>query len=299
MHFPALIDFNLVAKHGGFSLASRMTGRPKATLSRRVAELEDSMGVRLIERGTRSLRLTEAGATLYGRTDGLLSEVIEVSNMVSAGSHNPRGRLRISAPILFAHASLGRIAASFAAAHPEVRLEVTAEDRLVDPVEEGYDIVIRINPTPDQRLVGRCFLRNQAILVASPSMGNPAGIEKRQRSLTIRAVVRGTAPAGGTWQIVNNGRVTVYIPNPVLSLSSQMMVRDAVLAGVGAALLPQSMVTDDLATGHLVSWGVAEGRQTALWALHTSRRLVSSKITAFLSHLEQAFPNASADFSQA
>ena len=291
MDLPALADFNLVATHGGFSRASRMMGRPKATLSRRVAELEDSLGVRLIERGTRSLRLAEAGAALHARTSGLLSEIAEAGEAVGAGSDHPRGQLRISAPVLFAHAALGRVAANFAAAYPDVRLEITAEDRLVDPVEEGYDIVIRVNPAPDDRLVGRCFLRNEALLVAPPSMRDPAEIKGHPAKPSVRAVMRGSAPAGTTWRIRNNGCPIDYVPDPILRLSSQLMVRDAVLAGAGAALLPQSMVADDLATGRLACWGVAEGRQTALWALHTSRRLVSSKVVAFLGCLAASCPN--------
>ncbi len=294
MDLLALADFNLVATHGGFSLASRMTGRPKATLSRRVSELEDSLGVRLIERGTRSLRLTEAGAALHARTQGLLSEIAGAGETISAGLDHPRGPLRISAPVLFAHAALGRIAAGFAAAHPDVRLEVTAEDRLVDPVEEGYDIVIRVNPAPDARLVGRCFLRNEALLVAPPSMRNPAEIEGCGAGFPVRAVVRGNVPAAAIWHIRNDARRIDYVPDAILRLSSQMMVRDAVVAGAGAALLPQSMVASDLAARRLACWGVAEGRQTALWALHTSRRLVSSKVAAFLSYLGEAFPNETA-----
>ena len=287
MDLPALADFNLVAAHGGFSRASRIARRPKATLSRRVAELEDSLGVRLIERGTRSLRLTEAGAALHARTSGLLSEIAEAGEAVGAGSDHPRGQLRISAPVLFAHAALGRVAAHFAAAYPDVQLEITAEDRLVDPVEEGYDVVIRVNPAPDDRLVGRCFLRNEALLVAPPSMRDPVEIKGHPA----KPSVRGNALANATWHIRNNGRPIDYVPDPILRLSSQLMVRDAVLAGAGAALLPQSMVADDLATGRLACWGVAEGRQTALWALHTSRRLVSSKVVAFLGCLAAACPN--------
>ncbi len=291
MDLLALADFNLVAAHGGFGRASRIAGRPKATLSRRVAELEESLGVRLIERGARSLQLTEAGVALHARTEALLGEIKEVGETIGAGSDHPRSRLRVSALVLLAHTALGWIAAGFVAAYPEVRLEITAEDRLVDPVEEGYDVVIRVNPAPDDRLVARCVLRNEALLVAPPSMCNPAVTEGRDAELPVRAVVRGHAPASTIWRIRDGQHVVDFRPDPVLRLSSQLMVRDAVLAGVGAGLLPQSMVAGDVAAGRLASWGIAEGRQTAVCALHTSRRLVSRKVTAFLSYLEGALPN--------
>src|SRR5260370_41200795 len=101
MNLLALSDFNLVASLGGFGRASRASGRPKATLSRRVMELEESLGVRLLERGARSLRLTEEGSTLYARTEGLLSEVAEIGAAIAGGLAGPRGRLRVSAPLPF------------------------------------------------------------------------------------------------------------------------------------------------------------------------------------------------------
>ena len=283
MDLLALADFNLVASHGGFGRASRASGRPKATLSRRVMELEESLGVRLLERGARSLRLTEEGSTLYARTEGLLSEVAEIGAAIAGGLAGPRGRLRVSAPLLFAHTALGRLAADFITAYPEVRLEVTADDRYVDLVEEGYDVVIRVNPPPDQDLVGRCFVRDQLLIVAPASMARPlSGSEP----VPVRAVVLSTTPEAPVWHCSDGLNLA---PDPVLRLSSLVMVRDAVRAGAGAALLPPSIVRDDLASGRLVTWGKSD-RTVAIWALHTSRRLASSKVQAFVQFLCDAFP---------
>ena len=129
MDLLALADFNLVARHGGFGKAARATGRPKATLSRRVAELESSLDLRLFERGARNLKLTEEGRALFERTGALLAELDETAAAIASGGKNPRGRLRISAPLLFSQTAMGRIAAGFALQYPEVRLEVTTEDR--------------------------------------------------------------------------------------------------------------------------------------------------------------------------
>ncbi|MBN9535090.1 MAG: LysR family transcriptional regulator, partial [Alphaproteobacteria bacterium] len=122
MDLLAIADFNLVAAHGGIGRASRASGRPKATLSRRVAELEESLSVRLFERGGRALRLTEEGRALHERTTALLTEVAQTAEDIGAGTRRPRGRLRVSAPSLFSQLAMGRIAAGFAAAHPDVRL---------------------------------------------------------------------------------------------------------------------------------------------------------------------------------
>jgi DNA-binding transcriptional LysR family regulator len=289
MDLRALADFNLVAAHGGLGRASRASGQPKPTLSRHIAELEESLGFRLLERGSRALRLTEEGAALHARTEGLLREIAEAGETIATGLGRPRGRLRVSAPVVFAHVALGRIAAEFIAAYPEVRLEITAEDRLVDPIEEGYDVVIRINPAPDDRLIGRCFLHDEMLVVAPPAIIRPS--RGPGHAPTVPAVVLNTTPPGTTWRIRQDAQVDDLVPDPILRLSSLVMVRDAVLAHAGAALLPRSMVAGDLAAGRLSCWGAVEDRPVSAWVLHISRRLVSSRVTAFISTLVTAFPD--------
>jgi DNA-binding transcriptional LysR family regulator len=291
LDLQALSDFNLVAVHGGFGRASRLSGRAKATLSRRVAELEQSLGARLIERGGHTLRLTEEGRTLHERTQGLLSEIAEAGEAIALGASTPRGRLRVSAPTLFAHVALGRIGARFALAYPEVRLEIVAEDRIVDPVDDGYDLVIRVDPSPDQLLVGRPFLRDERLVVASPGMARPARPKGAGTEIPVRAVLLSTAPAAVVWRMRSGNGATILLrPEPVLRLSSLWMLRDAVLAGAGAAMLPKMLVADDIASGRLMQWGTQEGPSVEIWALHSSRRLVGVKIRAFLEVVEQTFP---------
>ena len=280
MDVLALADFNLVVTHGGFGRASRATGQPKATLSRRIRELEESLGVRLIERGGRQLRLTEEGALLHARIDQPLGEIAEALADARAGLGRPSGRLRVSVPVLFAQSTMGTLAAAFAAAYPEVLLEVTTEDRIAELVEEGYDVVLRINPNPDDSLVGRRFLTDQTVLAAPSGMKRPAGAEP-----VIPAVMRVGTADSALWRVVEAGQETVYRPKPVLRLSTPLMVRDALRAGAGAALVPISAVAEDLAAGRLVSWGEAVDGKIEGWVLHASRRLVSPKVSAFVNFL--------------
>ncbi|CAN7473198.1 LysR substrate-binding domain-containing protein [Rhizobium sp. LjRoot98] len=288
MDLAALVDFITVARHGGFGRASRASGRPKATLSRRVAELEASLGLRLFERGARMLKLTEEGRALHERAGALLTELDETATAIASGGDRPRGRLRISAPLLFSQTAMGKLAAGFALKYPEVRLEITTEDRPVDMVEEGYDLVIRVNPAPDESLVGRAFLRDGLVVVAAPSLVYPAGG-------VVPAVVRGAPGQTRSWTMTTpTGRANLNI-DPVLSLSSMTMVRDAVRLGVGAARLPLSLVSHDIVEGRLVRWGDVEGPETALWALYPSRRLLSARVSAFLDYLREAFPSGSAE----
>jgi DNA-binding transcriptional LysR family regulator len=288
MDLLALADFSLVARHGGFGRAARATGRPKATLSRRVLELESSLGVRLLERGARVLRLTQEGQAFHDRIAPLLLEIDETAAALVSGSTGARGRLRISAPLLFSQTAMGSVAAGFALAYPEVRLEVTAEDRPVDMIEEGYDLVIRVDPDPDETLIGRIFLRDRLLVVAHPSIVRP------MNGTPVPAVVRGGRNVA-TWSLKSaNGKEAMAI-DPVLRLSSLVMVRDAVRAGVGAACLPLSLVSRDLDAARLARWADIDGPDIAIWALYPSRRLLSARVSAFLDYLKVAFPRGTPD----
>jgi DNA-binding transcriptional LysR family regulator len=284
MDLLALADFNLVARHGGVGRAARAAGRPKATLSRRVVELEAALGLRLFERGGRTLKLTQEGRALHERTSALLTELDETAAGIASGGNTPRGLLRISAPLLFSQVAMGKLAAEFAMKFPDVRLEVTTEDRAVDMVEEGYDLVIRVNPDLDESLVGRAFLRDHLVVVAGPDLGRP------KDGSAVPAIVRGAGGGTEVWKLVTTEGPSTIVVDPVLGLSSMIMVRDAVRAGVGVARLPVSLVSQDLAAGRLRRWGDVDGPAIALWALYPSRRLLSARVSAFLDHLKSAFP---------
>lgn len=285
MNLEALSDFVLVAKHGGVTQAARASRRPKASLSRRVMELEADLGVRLFERGSRSVRLTDEGEMLFARTAGPLGDIVEAGELLRDGRAQPRGRLRVNVPAVFGHVLLGCLAAGFATAYPEVRLDVTMEDRAVDLVVEGYDVVVRLNPKPDSSLVGRCFVRDQLVIVAAPSLALPSSTEGD----VLPVVARTSMPKTDPWRIPGPDGPAVST-RIVLELPTLPIVRDAVLTGIGAARLPRVLVADDLATGRLVSWGEASERPAELWALHASHRLPSAKVKAFLRHLDSSFP---------
>lgn len=290
MDLAALADFHAVAAADGFGRASRATGRPKATLSRRVRDLEESLGLRLIERGSRSLRLTDEGRALFERTRGLLREIEEVGQQLAGGGARPQGLLRISAPALFSNTLGAEVAARFCQRYPEVRLEWIGEDRQVDLVEDSYDVAIRVNPHPETDLVGRCFARDEMLLVAAPTLPLPQAQEGEPEPRVPAVAMAGlndTTP----WRIAVDGRDIALVPDYRLRLSSLLMVRDAVLASAGVAQLPRSIIRKPLEMGQLVAWGALPNRTVELWALHSSRRLVSPKVAAFMAHLVAEFPD--------
>jgi len=280
MNLDDLSDFVLVASNGGFAQASRTSGRPKASLSRKVMDLEASLGVRLFERGSRSVHLTQEGELLFKRTNGPLNEIAETADLLRDGNSQPQGRLRINVPSLFGLMLMGRLAAQFKAAYPDVLLEVTMEDREVNLASEGYDLVIRANPKSDSELVGFCFHREQLLVVAAPTL---------TQQQPVPVVVRNSARNKALWQIEGTPLREIQTL-PVLELPAFTMIRDAVLTGIGAAKLPHLLVADDLVAGRLVSWGAVTGQPTEIWALHTSRRLASAKVKAFMQFLKTVFP---------
>jgi DNA-binding transcriptional LysR family regulator len=286
MDLNALADFTLVASRGGLGKASRASGKSKATLSRRIADLEEQLGVRLIERSARGLKLTDAGAVLMARTEGPMLEVAEAMTATREGLSAPRGLLRVASPVLFSQLAMGRISAEFSAAFPEVTVEVVAEDRVVDLVEEQFDVAIRINPKPDGNLVGRCFAKDRLVVVAAPSVSMPDPGAVRPMPAIVSASFQPT-----NWNL-DEGRL-VLEPIPKLRLSSFLMVRDAAVAGAGAALIPQSIAWSQLTRGELVQWGTVTGVEVELWVLHTSRRLPAPKVRAFVEFMCERYPEES------
>ena len=281
----ALKDFHLIAAWGGIGAASRASGRPKATLSRRLADLEEMLGVRLVERGGHRLTITEAGEQLLSRTVGAIREIDEAVVAAREDSANPSGCLRIAAPLLFSQLALGRLLAEFHFRYPDIRIEAISENRMSDLVDEHFDVAIRINPQKNSSLVGRCFARDRQVLVAPPSFKMPAS--DMENAPEIAAIVMSTYAEGDIWTVQNGQRS--FVPRPVMRLSSLLTVRDAVMAGAGAAMLPQSVVSSQLEKGELVSWGEAASL-TELWVLHTSRRLQSPKVKVFVKFICEQYP---------
>ena len=294
MNLDDLTDFVLVANHSGFAQASRASGRPKASLSRKVMDLETALGVRLFERGARTVRLSAEGVALLERASGPLREITEAANFLRDRRSQPYGLLRISVPNLIGQLAMGRIAAEFTMAYPDVQLSIKVEDRDVDLVNEGYDLVIRVNPEHNSELVGRCFARDQVLIVSTPNVKKCFTSASHKAVFRLPVIVRGSSGDTNSWHLVG-GTVKEIPIRKVLQLPLLAMIRDAALTGIGAARLPRLLVADDLVAGRLVAWGAANDQPSELWALHTSKRLPSAKVKAFTTFLETAFQKAFAN----
>jgi DNA-binding transcriptional LysR family regulator len=280
----AVEDFLAVAAHDGLRAASRVTRIPTATLSRRIRDLEQALDTRLLERGGNRLRLTQEGQYLVERAGPLLAELDEVREEVSDRGRLPRGPLRISVPNLFAQTRLSEIAAEFIGRFPDVSLHIYVADKFVDPVLEGYDLVVRVNPAADTELVGKCFMRSEIVIAAPPSLGRPESCGAEVPAIIV------TALAGlSEWTAAGEAGLLRFRPRPVLVCSSMALVYQAALRGAGCAMLPRWLIEDDVREGRLDLWGSVPNRPVNVWVLHTSQRLTSPKVRAFVDTLVAAY----------
>ncbi|WP_237713046.1 LysR family transcriptional regulator [Serratia sp. M24T3] len=284
MDLNGLKSFIAVAAAGGFGAASRQTGMAKSSLSRHVSQLEDQLDVRLLERTQTGFRLTEEGSFMLEKAQPLLDELNDLAEALGTRRQKPSGKLRISVPTLMVTSSFGAVAARYARLYPDVQLEVVAEDRRVDPIREGYDAVLRAQPVNDEELMGKKVFSDRVLLVCKPEIsGEP-----------LPFIALGNLYRDQHIPIILNGEVSQIATREVIRLSSPAMIYDAVLTGVGAALLPIIMIGDDVKTGRLISLGEQIDGEINFWFLYPSRRHLSLRTRALMNLLVAHFAEYSA-----
>lgn len=285
LDLTALRAFRTVLREGSFSAAALALRVPKSTLSKRVADLETDLGVRLIERSTRTLRPTQEGEVLAARTDRLLGEAEDIRRALGESGGTPRGHLRLAVPQVIGNLLIGPIAASFRKLHPDVTLEIHFLDRTPDLLEEGFDGCIRFGPLEDSTQVARRLLHGQAMLAASPDL---PGLETlRHPSDLVRFPLVGLAAIWSGGLPLRNGNEEITLPfEPPLRLGSHLAVRDALVAGAGIAPLPSMIVREEIAQGRLVhvlpDWSTP---RKAIFFVYPSAQSVTARLRAFIDHL--------------
>ncbi len=288
LDLTALRGFRSVLREGSFSAAALALRVPKSTLSKRVANLEAHLGVRLIERSTRTLRATQEGEVLAARADRLLGDAEDIRRAIGESGGQPRGHLRLAVPQSFGNLMLGAIAADFRKAQPLVTLEIHFLDRAPDLLEEGFDGCIRFGPLEDSSQVARRLLHGQAMLTAAPDL---RGLETLHHPDDLKRFdfVGLAAPWPGGLPL-QNGREELMVPHdPPLRLGSHLAVRDAVVAGAGIAALPGIVARPDIAAGRLVrvlpEWSTP---RKAIYFVYPSAQSVTARLRAFIDHLAAA-----------
>ena len=282
MNLNDILIFAKVIQSGSFTAAARELGMPKSTVSRRVSELEQQLGSRMIHRTTRKLSLTEIGEAFYGYCARIVEDAEEAERTVTRMQTAPRGRLRVTAPLNFGF--LGEIVAEYLRRHPEVSAELICTDRRVDLVEEGFDVAIRPGALDDSTLIARSLGSGPGIVVASPAYLEAHGEPQRPRKIAGHACLYfGSGSGPREWRL-RSGRKTIRIEILARLVTNDFdVLREAVIAGSGIGLLPLYRCERELRAGHLQrvlpDWWAPE---TPVHAVYPSNRHLSPKVRAFL-----------------
>jgi len=291
MDLNDIIVFTKVVETKSFTGAADALGLPKSTVSRKLAQLEERLGVRLVQRTTRKLALTEIGEAYYQRCSRIVADIHSAEQVVTDMQSTPRGRLRITASIDFTTRFLGTIVADFLAQHPEINVELEGTDRVVDMIEEGFDLAVRFGPMPESTLIARRLCGLHLILCASPAYleqrGTLVGVDELDEHDHVLFTPSSRIQA---WTLVGPGEQTFEFGRPARFASNNYgAVVDVALAGGGIACISEFMVTEEIRNGTLVrvlpDWVT---RPTEVHAVYPARQNLPPRLTLFLEHLSKA-----------
>jgi DNA-binding transcriptional LysR family regulator len=286
--------------HGGFAPAGRALGIPKSKLSRRIAMLEERLGVRLIQRSTRHFSVTELGQTYYEHCKAMLVEAEAAQDVIEQTQTEPCGIVRMSCPIALLQVTVGPMIADFMAQHRRVTVQLEATNRRVDLIEEGIDLAIRVLPPPirDSDLVMRILGERKQCLVASPALLAEKGMPDVAADLSSwPSLALGVPQQEFIWCLLGpDGAKAEIHHRPKLICNDMMALRNAAQAGIGIVQLPTMMMREQLADGSLVQlipgWAP---RREIIHAVFPSRRGLLPSVRALIDHLTQCFAQLDED----
>jgi DNA-binding transcriptional LysR family regulator len=285
--FDGLRDFVGVAEAGGFTAAALRLGTTKSVVSQRVSDLERRLGVRLFDRTTRRLHLTEAGTVYLEHARRILAEAAAAEDALQRLGGEPRGHLRVGTTVNFAVLFLARRLREFRAVHPGITVEVVTDEAVIDPVRAGVDVAVRFAGEPKPGTIARKVADITYVLCATPGYLAEAGEPRRPEDLAGHAALtaRGEG-ASVTWRLRRGDeRMTVEAPAPV-RCASGIVVRALALAGNGVALVNRFAVAEDLAAGRLRQvlgdWSIESNGPPAMWIVLPDNRSIPPKVRVFV-----------------
>ncbi|MCP3370132.1 LysR family transcriptional regulator [Bradyrhizobium cajani] len=275
--------FCLVAELKSFAAAAQRLRISPAMASKHVMQLEKRLGTRLLNRTSRRVSLSESGTLYFEQARQMLDSLDEVEAAVSKATVVPRGTLRLTAPVWMANSIFAGVLADYQARYPEVRLDVDLSGRLVNLVEEGFDLALRATGAPDEALIARSITNVPFYLVAAPAFLKRAGRPATFADLAGQALLHYALYPGESFSFQGeHGPETVKL-NPVLRSGNETLLHMAALEGMGLAFLPKWLVAEDIAAGrleHLMPEQVIlEGK---LFAVYPSRKYLSAKVRTFI-----------------
>ncbi len=287
----SLRAFVKVVESGSFAEAGRQLRLSRSAISKYIGELEQSLGVQLIVRTTRHASPTETGQRYFERAVSILAELVAADQAVSQSQAAPRGLLRVNAPMSFGTMRLGPVVADFMAQYPELQLQIVLSDDLLDPVQDGFDVTLRIAELESSSLVARRIMPVERVICAAPAYltrhGAPESPEdlRRHTSLTY-----GFLLTGNQWKLTGADGDHWIQPAWTLCVNNAEVLRDVAIRGQGIALIPRFIAAEALASGELTAiLPDYAAPSLALYAIYPPTRHLSVKVRLFIDFLVERF----------
>lgn len=284
--------FTAIAEAGSITAAARRLALSKSVISERLTELERILDARLVRRTTRALTLTDEGKAFLERAKGILRDVDSAASELAERRGTLSGPLRVSAPVSFGTLHLGPALFGFLAKHPKIDLSLELDDRFVDMVSEGYDLVVRHGPVNEARVIVKRLVTSRRLLVASADylkrIGKPASLDDLARHRGIIYSNRGAAD----WRFRVGRKFVTVRPEVALRVNNGMLMRDAAIAGLGIALLPTFLLEVPIKTRTLRVLDLGfEAEGAIIYSAYPEHLRASAKIRALTIWLQGAFGN--------
>lgn len=298
MNHPDLNDlqfFAMVVEHGGFAAAERALGVPKSRLSRRIAQLESDLGVRLLQRSTRKFAVTDVGQSVYRHAQTMLAEAQAAREAVDRVSAAPRGIIKVSCPVALAQELLAPLLPAFMKKHPQVRIQLHVSNRRVDLIQEGFDVALRVRSqlNDDGEMVARSFGQLRELLVASPRYLDRVGRPKSPADLAGHTTLSMSEDDARQRWILHGpeGQVQKVDLTPTLMAQDFPLLLAAARDGLGVVLLPELSCAEAIRRGELEvvlpEWNLPQG---ICHAIYPSRRGLLPAVRAFIDFLAEQLP---------
>lgn len=285
---PYLVTFAHVVQAGSFAGGAERLGLAPSVASKHVAKLERALGARLLQRSTRKLSLTEAGAAYYAHCARVVEELEQSREAVARLQAEPSGRLRISGLNSFIGTVVAPLMPEFLRRYPKIDLEIVTSDHTVDLAEDGFDLALRITGAPSPQLVARALAPLRFVVCASPAYFSAHGVPAQPSDLSAHVALGFPAQASdGVWRFVRAGEQIEIPIRPRFAVNNMDALRQLAAAGSGVALLPTYLIGDDLRAGRLVAAmsGYTGFSEPTLYAVYLPNRYGSPKLRAFVEFL--------------
>nr|WP_310616463.1 LysR family transcriptional regulator [Pantoea cypripedii] len=295
MELRTMRTFVAIVEMGSFVAAAKALGLTRSAAGKALARLETHLGTRLLHRSTRTLSLTTDGQFFYERCVQILADIDEAESSVRQDNPEPKGTLRITVTSAFGRIVILPLLHEFLKKWPELEIEISFTDRIIDLVEEGFDLGIRMGELPvDSLMIARRITHCQHFIYASPAYLQQQGTPEDIHEIgSHQRLIYGLQPDSGVWQLAEKAGAEVAIAgNRRLRFDSGEAIKDAAVAGMGIALMPSFLAADDVHHQRLVrlfpAWA---GRDIAINAVYPHRKHLAAKVRQFIDMLVMHFPS--------